>query len=251
MKAYKKLSTLYYDISKPNPPENALKFYIIQLANTNEPVLEPMCGSGRFLIPLLKQGFDIDGVDASIHMLKSCSSRTKSIGINPNLYHQFLNKLNLPREYRIAFIPSGSFCLIVDRQLVIDSLQHLYNHLLPGGKLILEILTPRAKTKNPGRWIKSQVTSPENFIIMRSCYSNYNEAKKKEHVINKYESLVNNQVTETELEEYSVKYYESQEFHQLLELIGFIDIKVTKVYKDTEPGIKDEIIMFHCSKTLE
>ena len=42
-----------------------------------------MCGSGRFLIPLLKRGFDIDGVDASPHMLQACRDHCQRLGLTP------------------------------------------------------------------------------------------------------------------------------------------------------------------------
>jgi SAM-dependent methyltransferase len=250
MNAYKKLCTEYYDISKPHAPENAIKFYAHHLEVSNGPVLEPMCGSGRFLIPLLRQGNDVDGVDASLSMLKACRTRCQNIGLKPRLYHQFLHELNLPRQYGAAFIPDGSFCLIANKLKAIDSLQQLYQNLLPGGKLILEILTPRAQTKNPERWIKSQITRPDSSTIILSCYSTYDKVEKTEQVTNRYELLTDGHITETELEKHSIRYYEQEELQRLLKSNGFVDIRVNGIYKDNEPNIKDGSIMVQGIKSL-
>ena len=46
---YLKLCTQVYDLSKPTPPEEAYAFYRSYIEATRGPILEPMCGSGRFL----------------------------------------------------------------------------------------------------------------------------------------------------------------------------------------------------------
>lgn len=129
MNAYQKLGTEVYDITKPQAPSEALEFYRRHLESVNGPVLEAMSGSGRFLIPLLERGIDIDGADASPHMLQACRQHCQRKGLRPVLYQQLLPELALPRQYRFIFIPAGSFGLIVDRQAATDSLKRLYEHL--------------------------------------------------------------------------------------------------------------------------
>ncbi len=75
---YGSLSTEAYDIIYAEPPPDALEFFLRHLESADEPVLEPMCGSGRFLIPFLEHGIDIDGVDVSRHMLRKCFQRCVS-----------------------------------------------------------------------------------------------------------------------------------------------------------------------------
>jgi len=117
-----------------------------------------MSGSGRFLIPFLERGIDIDGVDASPHMLQACRDRCQTKGLNPVLYQQLLQELNLPRQYGFAFIPASSFGLLTDRQAAEDSLRRMHEYLLPGGKLVLEVQTPRARPKGMETWHEYSVT---------------------------------------------------------------------------------------------
>ena len=67
------------------------------------PYLEAMCGSGRLLIPLLEQGFSIDGVDNSAEMLKSCLNRCKSLNIKVDLFGRSLQELSIPKKYSSDF----------------------------------------------------------------------------------------------------------------------------------------------------
>ena len=105
MNSYGKLCTQYYDIDKPQPQADALAFYLDQAALSGGPLLEPMCGSGRFLLPLMQAGYDITGVDASPEMLAACRRKALRLGLTPDLHQQFLHELDLPCAYALVLIP--------------------------------------------------------------------------------------------------------------------------------------------------
>ena len=50
MNSYRRLCTEFYDIDKPRPPDEAFAFYRGRAEQVKGPILEPMCGSGRFLL---------------------------------------------------------------------------------------------------------------------------------------------------------------------------------------------------------
>src|SRR5678816_1813672 len=81
MNAYRKLCTEFYDIDKPTAPNDALELFTHHARQAGSPILEPMCGSGRFLVPLRQRGFDIDGIDASPEMLQACRDKCARLGI--------------------------------------------------------------------------------------------------------------------------------------------------------------------------
>jgi ubiquinone/menaquinone biosynthesis C-methylase UbiE len=249
LKIYGKLCTQVYDITKPQVPEDALEFYLRHLEYAVEPVLEPMCGSGRFLIPFLELGIDIDGADASPDMLKACREHCKRKGLRAMLYKQFLQELSLPRQYGFIFIPAASFGLIVDRQAVKDSLKRLYDHLLPNGKLVLEVETPRAQPKTPGKWGVLWVTRPDGAKIVLSSLPTYDSEEHVRRDIHKYELFQNEHLVETQLEDFALRFYERDDFEQLLKVSGFRNIRATKVYGDTEPDIEETTIAFECKKS--
>lgn len=147
MESYGELCTLFYDWDKPAAPALALEWYVQHLPREN--VLEPMCGSGRFLVPLLQQGFQVAGADPSAAMLDACRARLEALGLSAPLFRQSLQEMTLPGRYAAAFIPASSFCLIVEPGEALEALQRLHRHLLPGAPLLLEFEQPRPDAK-PG-----------------------------------------------------------------------------------------------------
>ena len=83
---YLSLCTEVYDLSKPNPPEDAYAFYRDYAMKANGPILEPMCGAGRFLLRLLEEGFNVHGFDASDHMLEALHAKAKSKNLEADYY---------------------------------------------------------------------------------------------------------------------------------------------------------------------
>lgn len=248
LNTYGKLCTEVYDITKPQVPADALEFFLRHLESAGEPVLEPMCGSGRFLIPFLERGIDIDGVDASPDMLQACREHCERKGLRAVLYEQFLQELALPRQYGFIFIPAASFGLIVDREAVKDSLKRLCEHLLPGGKLVLEVETPRAQPKTPGKWGGFWVARPDGAKIVLSSLPTYDSEEQVRRDIHRYELFRDGHLVDTELEDFVLRFYERDEFQRLLEATGFSNIRVTKAYENTEPDSEDATIVFECRK---
>lgn len=71
---YGSLCTEMYEILHEKAPEKELAFYL-SYAEKGQRILEPMCGSGRFLIPFSEKGFDISGMDRSGEMLERCRQK--------------------------------------------------------------------------------------------------------------------------------------------------------------------------------
>ncbi len=245
---YGKLCTQFYDISKPSPPDDAFNFYLEQARSAGDLVLELMCGSGRFLVPLLQQGIDIDGSDASADMLEACRAKCESLRLKTNLYQQSIEETKLPRKYKLIIVPASSFILVTDRQAAKISLKKIYEHLQPGGKFILEIDTPRAAGRS-GVWIGRWVERPDGATIIFSALANYDPKEKVEYALHKYELFEDGRLISTELEHYAMRFYEKEEFMRLLQEAGFKNNKATKLYNDTEPNASDHSILFIAEKS--
>jgi hypothetical protein len=254
MNSYKKLCTEFYDIDKPTVPEDAFNFYLryVEKANgpINGPILEPMCGSGRFLIPLLERGFDIEAMDASPEMLRACREHCQKRGLSPVLYEQYLHQLKLPRQYGLIFIPSSSICLLIDPAQVRESLNHIHASLLPEAKLVLEIerLKPESKDSSwpwGGRWVERS----DGTKLIISWLGYYKADKRISYNIHRYELVKDGQLLEIEFEDFNLRYYDPEEFRGLLITAGFTEIKTFKAYSFHEPDESDETIVFECVKS--
>jgi hypothetical protein len=244
--SYKKLCTEFYDIDKPEPPEDAFNFFLHYAQKANGPILEPMCGSGRYLIPLLKYGFDIEGADASPYMLQACRKQCKKNGLMPILYEQYLEQLELPHQYNLVFIPAGSFCLITEPSAIKEGLRRLHDLLLSPGKLVLEIERSPPSPAEAGSWRGRWVERSDGAKIIISWLSEYSEKERISRSIHRYDLCKDGQLLETEFEDFNLRFYDLAEFHDLLVAAGFREIKTFKAYQYRTPDDQDESVIFEC-----
>src|ERR1700722_11373646 len=82
---YRALCTEYYELDKPKAPEDALQCYLQYAEEAQGKILEPMRGTGRFLLPLLEKGYSVSGFDYSPHMLEICKKKCAAKGLKPIL----------------------------------------------------------------------------------------------------------------------------------------------------------------------
>ena len=246
LETYLSLCTEVYDLSKPNPPEDAYAFYRDYAMNSNAPILEPMCGTGRFLLPLLEEGFDVHGFDASDNMLKALHVKAEAKNLKPLVWKGFIEDLKRPEKYNLIFIPSGSLCLIIDLVQVEKSLKVIYDHLNDGGIFLFEAETMQAVPQE-GIWrgslwpktngqkiILSQLATMQNDICTSLC---------------KYELMEAGNIIHTEIEELRVKIYEQDQLMEMLKAVGFKHIRTLKAFdKSSAPTEQDESIVYECRK---
>ena len=148
---YGKLSTLYYDLSKPFPPKVEFDFYFRELQSAKGKVLEPMCGSGRFLRPLAAQGIKIEGFDKSPQMIQACISHLLESKLAAEVFHSDFREYSPNSKYGVVLIPSGSFGLLKDAEEQRIALEKILSWLETDGFLIMDIETPAALPMS-GKW---------------------------------------------------------------------------------------------------
>lgn len=246
LSTYLSLCTEVYDLSKPNPPEDAYAFYRNYAMRANGPILEPMCGTGRFLLQLLEEGFNVHGFDASDHMLKALHAKAKAKNLEATVWKGFVEDLKKPEKYNLVFIPSGSFCLIIDPVIVKAALKTLYSHLNDSGIFLFEVETPQA-VPPLDVWRGSVWHKPNGQMIILSQL-----ATMKDNVCNsigKYELIDNNNIIHTEIEELKVRIYDPHELTAIIKNCGFKDVRVIKAFDHkAAPGTHDESIVYECRK---
>jgi hypothetical protein len=243
---YLSLCTQYYDLDKPLAPPDALAFYRRYAQQAHGPTLEPMCGTGRFLIPLLQEGFPIEGFDASPFMLEALHQKCAAQNLNPVVWEGFLQELNQLKKYSLIFIPCGSFCLMTNEADVKASLHAIYHHLDDQGTFVFEAETLCAASSTTGIWHGKIREKPDGTSIMLSTLTLQDSIQT---TICRYELIENHQITHTEIEEFKIRLYEPDALEALLREAGFTCIQKIKAF---EPGktanTSDEVIIFECRK---
>ncbi|ARB91620.1 class I SAM-dependent DNA methyltransferase [Legionella longbeachae] len=245
---YQNLCAEVYDLSKPDAPQGEYEFYRSYAIETRGPILEPMCGTGRFLLPLIEEGFDVHGFDASQSMLQRLYAKANIKNLKPNVRHDFIEIFNQSNRYQLIFIPSGSFGLITEKVNIQKALKTIYTHLEDKGLFVFEVETAHAVPKELGIWRGSRWLKDDGRLLLLSqlaildgdlCYS-----------IGKYELIDNNRVLQTEVEEYKIRIYKDPSFllHVLAE-VGFSNVHLVKAFnREALPDETDASIVFECRK---
>ncbi len=221
MAAYGELCTLFYDLDKPTAPELALDWYAANLPDG--PVLEPMCGSGRFLVPLRQLGVDVAGADPSAAMLDACRARLQALGLTARLWQQSMQDFSVAETFAAALIPASSFCLIVEPQDARVALQRLKRHLQSGAPLLMEFEQPRHDAR-PTETVR--VVTRGSMQIRLTSQVRYDTASCVEEYRNHYEMKQSGRVVQTEDETLRLRCYRPEEIIRLVTDCGFGDIAV-------------------------
>lgn len=249
LSTYLDLCTQFYDITKPLPPENDYLFYRSYVQKADGPILEPMCGTGRFLLPLLAEGFNVDGFDASEHMLKTLKQKAEAKGLHPNVWLGFTEDLNTKTKYSLIFIPTGSFGLISDLSSAQNTLKIFYDHLDDNGILLFEAETPHPTPSSGEKQIRVCNTSDGNEIRLSTL------ASFKDNLLNikgEYSLIAQGRVINTENEEYRIRHYNSADMLEMLKNAGFEEIRMIKAFVlDAEADAKDDVTVYECRKHLQ
>lgn len=246
LNTYLDLCTQVYEISKPTAPEDALAFYKSYADKANGAMLEPMCGTGRFLLPLAIDEYKIEGSDASEHMIDVLQSKAEQMSIKVNIWESVASEMPDNKLYSLIFIPSGSFGLITDSNEISKTLKSFYSHLDDGGILVFEVETKNA-VPELGVWRGSKWVRANGKMILLSFCASIDRSICSS--VTKYELVDKNKVLQTEIEEYKIKTYDPQSLLEFLKSIGYRDVKILKAFdRSNSPGDDGESIVYECKK---
>jgi len=245
--AYQSLCTQYYDLDKPDAPQDVLEYYAAYAEKAKGPILEPMSGSGRFLIPLMEKGYHVEGIDTSSHMLEACVEKCRKKGLTPTQHCASILDMKLNKKYELIFIPAGSFGLLTDLDDVQNALKEIHKHLSPTGKFIFEVETFHSRSQAEGSWNGFWIDTGDGSKIVANTLAGYQEESQTQTVLCRYELWENNQIVKTEVEEFRIRLYATDEMDRYLSKHGFDIIKKTEPYTDAPLKDTSEVILYECT----
>ncbi len=147
LKPYPKLFARYYDFFVYNretveASEAELDFISWAMdevcACEVHKVLDVGCGNGRFLIPLVRRGFEVVGLDNSPEMLDECRRRLSVNNLAAELVRSDLMDMSYAGEFDALICMDSVICYLLDTESIIKTLTKFHQAIRPNGLVILE-----------------------------------------------------------------------------------------------------------------
>ncbi|HEY3799901.1 MAG TPA: class I SAM-dependent methyltransferase [Caulobacteraceae bacterium] len=244
---YGSIAAELYDLDKPFGALPDTAFHLETLADVAGPILEPACGSGRTLVPLLEAGHDVVGFDPSEEMLDRCRERCAARGYAPDLSRQRFEDFHYDRAFAAVIIPAGSFTLIEDVAVARAVLRRFHDHLAPGGRLILDIsplLILGSDAKDNRQWTAEN----GDLLTLHGRRVATDWLAQTGRSLLRYERWRDNRLIESQLEPMVQRFWGLDEFALALGAAGFADIGVTGNYARRAPRARDRTITFEARR---
>ena len=113
---------------------------------TGGPILELCCGTGRVAIPLARDGHDVDGLDIMPSMLEALrghvADEPREVQERIRVLAGDARSFKQDRSYALVIVAFNSLLCIPDFESQCAVLERIAAHLLPEGRLVLDVVNP-------------------------------------------------------------------------------------------------------------
>lgn len=224
-KTYGKLAARIYELDKPvGCSFGDVEFYLQRLETIAGAVLEPAVGNGRMLIPLAKAGHNVSGFDMSEDMLSLCSTACEKYQVTADLSRQSLTEFDYEQQFAAIVLPAGSFQLLKDTTQAMQFLQRCRKALQHGGKLLLDISVLNGlMDKHP---LARHWHDGNDFLVLQEMHTETDFPNQMTTTHLRYELWRDAQLSATELELFSLRWWGLFELELALQKAGFSKITI-------------------------
>ena len=239
-----------------------IEYFKRMIEQYGQPALDVACGTGRLLIPYLRAGLDVDGVDVSPDMVRLAAERAASEGLTAYISAQAMHELDLPHRYGTIFI-CGGFALGGSRDEDQEALRRIHRHLLPGGALVFDYYVPYLDTGHWSCWLKEErrkLPEPWPAEGMRKQAPDGDEIELKTRLaaLDPLEQVATREIRALLLREGQVvaheehvlleRLYFKNEVVGMLTAAGFRDVNVLGDYTEDAASADSEILVYIARK---
>jgi SAM-dependent methyltransferase len=124
--------------------EDDIPFYRELARRCGGPILEPMCGSGRLLMPLARAGYRLTGIDISPMLLELAHDKLATAGLlgQVELQEADIRHATPAGPFSLAVVALNSFMHLATTNDQLAALGQIRAALRPDGLLALDLFNP-------------------------------------------------------------------------------------------------------------
>lgn len=221
-------------------------FYERRLRANGGRALEVACGTGRLLLPLARDGHDVEGLDASRDMLDRLRAKARAMNLAPRLHEAPMQEFDLRDRYRTVFVPATSFGILVEPGEIRAALACFLRALETGGEVLLPVSEAGADDEPIADWHERRnVPVPEyGARVVIHERTGYEDEGRIQRWSLRYTVERPGQPQEVFFREHRVRHYRPDEFRTLLESAGFEGISTRRGYTESESSDPDDDLVF-------
>ncbi len=135
------ISRFYDVIYEKILDKSGLTFYLEEISKADGPVLEIGAGTGRILVPALKNIADVYGIDQSEFMISELKKKISEKEYN-RVSLQDAREFSWNKKFKLIIAPFRMFQHLLNTEDQIKALNRIYEHLEAGGKFIFDVFVP-------------------------------------------------------------------------------------------------------------
>jgi SAM-dependent methyltransferase len=225
-----------YAFMPDGAPTEELAFYERRIRANGGLALDQACGTGRHIFPLLARGLEVHGADISADALKLAEKEAAVRNIPITLYHQAMEACDIPHRYGTIYVANCTFQIITDRQSALATLQRFWQHLVPGGQLLLELSAFQGFTghdaEHPMRWDAVPLRNMPGEVVTTLWSESVDIFEQVMVSKRRHDLSVDGTCVRSEVHAHAMRWYGQYEFFMMLERAGFYDIRTYGDYTD-------------------
>ena len=203
-----------------------LDFYLGVAKEAKGPVLDIACGTGRVMLPCLRAGLDIEGLDLYAPMLERLRTKAAALGFQPRLHRADMSDFRLDRRFALVMIPFNAFVHNMTADAQIGCLRLCREHLLPGGLLAFDGFFPSKEfitVPDGTRVLEGEFKHPDTGLPVRiydtRSFDRVEQIQRSHNDIEFLDAAGN--VTASHPSDVSLRWIYKHEMELLLRLAGF------------------------------
>lgn len=245
---YSDIEAQLYDEWFEHEPFEDQAFYQYFIEQKKGRVLEIGSGTGRLLLPYVRDGLEIEGLEPSPEMIDICLKKAQQLGLAPVIHQQAMEDLSLDKKYMTIYIPFCSFQLVTDHERVQETLKKFYDHLEQDGQLLISLFIPADEPSQENVWRVRRTLQKDSEQIILSEANRNDRFEQLQIQRLKYEVFHDDQLTKTVLRTMSMRWYHTYEFLMMLRHAGFPTIETFGDYTHQEADENSEVVIWRVLK---
>lgn len=221
-------------------------FYEQRLRVNGGRALEVACGTGRLLLPLLRDGLEVEGLDTSSDMLDRLRAKARAMNLAPVLHEAPMQDFDLPDRYRTVFVPAGSFGILVEPEEIRAALDCFLRALAPGGDLLVPVSEASVDEEPITDWRERRnVRVPEyDAHVVIHERTAYEDDGRIQRWFLRYTVDRPGEPQEVFFREHRLRRHHTDEFRALLAEAGFEAIVMRRGYTEPESSDPGDNLVF-------